>query len=450
MGGSVSGGLHEIKESSRRPEPARVIPRLMSDPPILRRAPVYPAEPREILSDDFLQNPHSLLRELREKHPIARVGETGVHLLTSWEIIVEALDREEDFSANLTGVLLRDADGVPTTFDLPVSAGTQVIATADEPAHARHRNLVRARLIERQVAAMEARIRSWTTAELEPLLEQGGGDFVPLAETIPARVIGDLLGLPAADVRQHRQWAMMGGEMLAGDLDEARMQGLAEETLAMAVYLSEHLPESVGSDFAENKAPTLMELLSDGVASEAIDATEAIGIAIVMFGAGGESTSALLGSAIRLLAQDTSLAERLRQHPGDIPAFVEEVLRLEPPFKFHYRSVRRSCELGGFQMEPGDRLMLLWAAANRDPEVYEDPEELRLDRTHPRHHMSFGRGAHFCVGAHLARLEARIVLEELLRATQEFTLADRADVRHANSIFVRRLARLPLDLHPVA
>ena len=214
----------------------------MEDRPKLPQAPIFPEDPRLILSDDFLQNPHPLLRELRENHPIARIGDTGVHLLSSWEIIVEALGREEDFSANLTGVLLRDVDGSPTTFDLPVSAGTQVIATADEPAHTRHRNLVRARLLERQVAAMEPTIRAWVRSDLRTLLDAGGGNFVPLAETIPARVIGHLLGLPPEDVDQHRQWAMMGGEMLAGDLDRERMQGLAEETLAMAVYLSEHLP----------------------------------------------------------------------------------------------------------------------------------------------------------------------------------------------------------------
>ena len=413
------------------------------------RAPVFPEDPRLILSDDFLQNPHPMLRELRENHPVARVGDTGVHLLSSWAIIVEALGREEDFSANLTGVLLRDVDGTPTTFDLPVSAGTQVIATADEPAHARHRNLVRARLLERQIAAMEPEIRAWVRSNLRTLLDAGGGDFVPLAETVPARVIGHLLGLPAEDVDQHRQWAMMGGEMLAGDLDLQRMQGLAEDTLAMAVYLSEHLPATTSPSAANDQAPTLMELLAGGVASEAIDPTEAIGIAIVMFGAGGESTSALLGSAIRLLAEDQELADELRCEPTRIPAFIEEVLRLEPPFKFHYRSVRRACELGGFALEAGDRLMLLWAAANRDPAVYDEPEQLQLDRTHPRHHMSFGRGAHFCVGAHLARLEARVVLEELLGSTNGFQLDDSAKVRHANSIFVRRLAHLPIRLQAV-
>jgi len=413
------------------------------------RAPVFPEDARLILSDDFLQNPHPMLRELRENHPVARVGDTGVHLLSSWAIIVEALGREEDFSANLTGVLLRDVDGTPTTFDLPVSAGTQVIATADEPAHARHRNLVRARLLERQIAAMEPEIRAWVRSNLRTLLDAGGGDFVPLAETVPARVIGHLLGLPAEDVDQHRQWAMMGGEMLAGDLDLERMQGLAEDTLAMAVYLSEHLPATTSPSAANDQAPTLMELLAGGVASEAIDPTEAIGIAIVMFGAGGESTSALLGSAIRLLAEDPELADELRCEPTRIPAFIEEVLRLEPPFKFHYRSVRRACELGGFALEAGDRLMLLWAAANRDPAVYDEPEQLQLDRTHPRHHMSFGRGAHFCVGAHLARLEARVVLEELLGSTNGFQLDDSEKVRHANSIFVRRLAHLPIRLQAV-
>ncbi|HAC80414.1 MAG TPA: cytochrome P450 [Deltaproteobacteria bacterium] len=413
------------------------------------RAPVFPEDPRLILSDDFLQNPHPMLRELRENHPVARVGDTGVHLLSSWAIIVEALGREEDFSANLTGVLLRDVDGTPTTFDLPVSAGTQVIATADEPAHARHRNLVRARLLERQIAAMEPEIRAWVRSNLRTLLDAGGGDFVPLAETVPARVIGHLLGLPAEDVDQHRQWAMMGGEMLAGDLDLQRMQGLAEDTLAMAVYLSEHLPATTSPSASDDQAPTLMELLAGGVASEAIDPTEAIGIAIVMFGAGGESTSALLGSAIRLLAEDPELADELRCEPTRIPAFIEEVLRLEPPFKFHYRSVRRACELGGFALEAGDRLMLLWAAANRDPAVYDEPEQLQLDRTHPRHHMSFGRGAHFCVGAHLARLEARVVLEELLGSTNGFQLDDSEKVRHANSIFVRRLAHLPIRLQAV-
>jgi cytochrome P450 len=164
-----------------------------------------------------------------------------------------------------------------------------------------------------------------------------------------------------------------------------------------------------------------------------------------MFGAGGESTAGLLGSAVRLLAEAPALADELRANPRLLPRFVEETVRLESPFKFHYRAVRRACELGGAQLQPGDRLMLLWAAANRDPAVFEDPDALRLDRPHPKQHLGFGRGAHFCIGAPLARLEARVLLEELLSRTQHLALRAGSPPVHARSLFVRRLESLPLD-----
>ena len=172
----------------------------------------------------------------------------------------------------------------------------------------------------------------------------------------------------------------------------------------------------------------------------------AVGIAIVMFGAGGESTAALIGSAARLLAQDPALADELRAHPEQISRYVEEVVRLEPPFKFHYRAVRRACELGGAELAPGDRLMLLWASANRDPAHFADPDALRLDRRHSKQHLGFGRGAHFCIGAPLARLEARVMMEELLAGTRQIALRAGDPPVHAHTIFVRRLERLVLDV----
>ncbi len=165
-----------------------------------------------------------------------------------------------------------------------------------------------------------------------------------------------------------------------------------------------------------------------------------------MFGAGGESTAALIGSAARRLAQDPALADQLRAHPELISRYVEEVVRLEPPFKFHYRAVRRACELGGAELAPGDRLMLCWASANRDPAHFDEPDALRLDRRHAKQHLGFGRGAHFCIGAPLARLEARVVIEELLARTRRIALRADDPPVHARSIFVRRLERLPLDV----
>jgi cytochrome P450 len=407
------------------------------------RAPEIAGDPAAILAAEVNEDPHSFFARLREAHPIARIADTGVHVVTRWSGIEQVLGRDADFSANLTGVLVRGPEGQPAAFELPATGATAVIATADEPDHAVHRRLSQPRLDARRIGALEPRLRAWTHGALDPWLAAGGGDFVPLAEGIPARALAHVLGLPDGDVARFRRWAMMGGDMLAGDATAPRLHELAAETGRMAAYLRGHLSAARAHPHAAPDAP-LLAALAAGVESGTLPEEAAVGISIVMFGAGGESTAALIGSAVRWLAGDPDLADRLRTAPDHIPRFVEEIVRLEPPFKFHYRAVRRRCTLEGADLEPGDRLMLLWASANRDPRRIEDPGSLRLDRRHPRQHLGFGRGRHFCIGAPLARLEARVVVEELLAATRHLALHAADPPVYARSLFVRRLARLPV------
>jgi cytochrome P450 len=308
-----------------------------------------------------------------------------------------------------------------------------------------HRALVQPNLSARRIAALESLVSNWTEEALAPWIDDGGGDFVPISEVIPARAVAYVLGLPDGDVSRHRAWAMMGGDILAGGVSEQQLIALATETGQMAEYLGAHFDAVRPSETVE-RDETMLAALARGVGSGKIDRVHAIGIAIVMFGAGGESTAALIGSCVRRLADDAAIAEELRGSPHLIPRFIEEVARLESPFKFHYRAVRRACELGGVELAPGDRLMLLWASANRDPAQFEDPDALRLDRQHPKHHMSFGRGSHFCIGAPLARLEARIVVAQLLSSTRLISLRENDRAVYTPSIFVRRLERLPLDI----
>jgi cytochrome P450 len=409
------------------------------------RAAIYSKRVDELFGAEAIEDPHLLYARLRREHPISRVGETGVHLVATWDLIEEALRRETDFSANLTGVLIREADGRPGTFELPDTGANHVIATADEPAHRVHRALVKPGLSSRRIASLEPHLLAWTEQAIEPWVAAGGGDFVPIAEVIPARVVAYLLGLPDGDGSRHRAWAMMGGDILAGGVSAQRLIELATETGQMAEYLGAQLDAATPVP-AGDAGATMLATLAGAVARGEIERVQAIGMAIIMFGAGGESTAALIGSTVRCLAADPETAQALRRDPQLVPRFVEEVARLEPPFKFHYRAVRTECELGGVELVPGDRLMLVWASANRDPAQFEDPDTLRLDRQHPKHHMSFGRGRHFCVGAPLARLEARLVLEQLLARTKSIALCASARPAHASSIFVRRLEHLPVEV----
>lgn len=408
------------------------------------RAPLYSDDPDEIFSAETIENPQPFYSRLRRTMPLARISDTGAHIVTGWALVEEVLGREEDFSANLTGVLMRGSDRHPSIFSLEAMGSSQaVIATADEPDHRVHRGLLQARLTPARVARMEPSIRRWVDGAVAPLIATGGGDFVAVAERVPALALASLLGLPESDVGHFRTWSMMGGDILAGDIEGERLGFLAQETGRMQSYLSDHLGRADAAAAARPDA-TLMCVLARGVADGVIDAKTAVGISIVLFGAAGESTAALIGSCLLRLAQDPDLAERLRRERDLVPRFVEEVVRLDAPFNFHYRVVRRPCQLGGFDLEPGDRLMLAWAAANRDESVIEDPDTLRLDRRHPKNHVGFGRGRHFCIGAHLARLEARCVVEGVLQRTQDIRLDDSKPLVWARSIFVRRLEHLPL------
>lgn len=406
----------------------------------LMRAPLLSESDGSLLSAAAIADPHDLYHRLNRHKPLARIGDTGVHIVSSWKLIDEVLARERDFSANLTGVLVVDEQGVPAAFDLPPSDGTRVIATADNPRHDVHRRLLQTYFTPSAVSQFEPFVAAAVRAELSAVISQGGGDLIPACERVPALVVARLLGLPENDVEHFRTWAMMGGDMLAGVVSAETMGFLATETARMSDYLGRYLDAAPSLQDVTGPAP-LLSVLKDSVERGDVSRGEALGIAIVLFGAGGESTAALMASCIKRLAEDEELTNTLRKTPALILRFVEEIVRLETPFKFHYRAVRGETQLADYDLQQGDRLMLMWAAANRDQTQPEQTEELRLDRKHSKNHMGFGRGLHFCIGAVLARLEARLMIEHLLASTEQLVLEQNA-WRYTPSIFIRRLEKL--------
>jgi cytochrome P450 len=405
----------------------------------------------DLLDPAVIEDPYALFASLREHAPVWEIPGTRVWMVSSWALVDEALERVDDFSAHLTGLLVTGPDGRPQLFDLThLGPAIHAIATADDPEHALHRRLVQPLLSLARVGLLDKELRGWTEQRLAPLLEAGGGEFTAaVANPIPTLAMARVLGLPPEDFAQLLGWGMSGGEILAGTHGLERMAQLSADTAALNAYLHEQLARALDDP---QRAPDtdVLGALAHAVRSGALDPEHARGVLVVLVGAASESTAGLLGSAVRLLATRPDLQRELRAQPGLIPAFVEEVMRLEPPFKGHYRVVRRATRLGGVDLPAGGRLMLMWAAANRDPREFERPDELDLRRPAARHHLGFGRGIHFCVGAPLARLEARVVLEELLARTRSVALDPARPPVHARSIFVRRLAHLELQLQTVA
>ncbi len=397
-------------------------------------------------SEAAIEDPYPLYDRMRELAPVCQIGDTRAFVACTHQAVSELVKRHQDFSANLRGMLVCGDDGQPTIFDLS-TAGTasDVIATADEPDHAVHRRLMLPPLKAGRIVALEHDIKQFAQQQVDQFIQEGSEACATLCEALPAFVVTRLLGLGDDALEKVHRWAMMGGEFLAGRFESDRLALVLNETAAQNLYLTERFNE-VQHQPCAGRGDSLTAILANGVDEGLISREQAVGILTILFGAAGESTASLIGSAILRLAQDQPLQQELRANPSKLAVFIEEILRLESPFKFHYRSVNRDTELAGTPLRAGDLVLACWGAANRDPTVWGEPHALRLDRPQPEKHLGFGYGIHYCIGAPLAKLEARVMLETLLNSTRELTLSQPRAFRYAHSIFVRRLEELRLSV----
>jgi cytochrome P450 len=250
-------------------------------------------------------------------------------------------------------------------------------------------------------------------------------------------VVCRLIGVPIDDADWLGRRAYASTQVLDGLLGEEALAPAGAAAVELAGYISDQLQRA-----ATDPQDNLLGDLATACSSGEIDALTAQVMLVTLFSAGGESTASLIGSATWILATRNDLQKLLRADPSRIPSFLEETLRFESPFRGHYRHVLNDCTLGGHQLTSGSRLILLWGAANRDPAHFAAPDEFRLGRPNNKSHIAFGKGAHFCVGAALARLEARIVLEHLLDHTSWVEAVEPG--RWVSSVLVRRLDELQM------
>lgn len=393
----------------------------------------------ELFDDEYIQDPYPLYRRMVSTAPVHQIGDSGFYAVCSWDAVNEAIARPEDFSSNLTATMTYQPGGEVGAFEMEGLGGkSHVLATADEPAHAVHRKALLPQLAAKRIRAFEPFIAE--TAELlwDVNMRNGRIEWMSaMANRLPMMVVGRIIGVPDADVDKLVRWGYSATQVVEGLVSQDQLATAGIAVMELAAYITDQFRQA-----ATDPQDNLLGDLAMACASGELDELTAQAMMIILFSAGGESTASLLGSAAWVLSTRPDIQARVRDQPELLGAFLEEVLRYEPPFRGHYRHVVNDTALCGVDLPAGSRLLLLWGAANRDPSHFDDPDEFRLDRPAGKNHITFGKGPHFCVGAALARLEAQIVLGQLLECTSKIEAASTG--RWLPSLLVRRLERLDL------
>lgn len=393
-------------------------------------------------STESMQNPYPLYERMRAAGPVHRILDSEFYAVCSWDAINDAISRPGDFSSNLTATMTYTREGTVQAFRMDALGGpTQVLATADDPEHAVHRKLLVRHLAAKRIQAIEqfatdAADRLWREGLREGRIEW----MSAVANRLPMMVVAELIGIPDADIAQLVQWGYSATQLLEGLVGQHELNAAGVALLELNGYITECFRRA-----AAEPQQNLLGELSSACAMGEIDTVAAQVMMVTLFAAGGESTASLLGSAVWILATRPDIQQQLRDNPDLLGAFIEETLRYEPPFRGHYRHVRNDTNLAGVDLPADSHLLLMWGAANRDSTHFECPAEFRLDRSGAKGHISFGKGAHFCVGAALARLEAQIVLRLLLDRTSTIEAVDVGP--WLPSLLVRRLEHLELAVN---
>ena len=394
--------------------------------------PTAPDAPAfELRSGESWRDPFPMYRALRDHDPVHRVeanGQTGSFwFLSRFEDVFTAVRDTDTFSS---------AHGLTVDPDAP---GTQMgdatpIVFMDPPDHTTMRRLVSAGFTPRQVTELEDEIRAFVVEHLERLRMAGSGDIVSgLFKPLPSFVVAHYLGVPPEDRTRFDGWT----EQIVAAAAQGNI-GATEGIADLLAYFSE-LIERRRTDPGDDMVSHLVQLGEDDVSLLWV-----LGFAFTMVTGGNDTATGLLGGSAVLLTEHRDERRRLLEEPDLLPGAVEELLRLTSPVQGLARTATRDIEVGDTTIPAGDKVLLGYGAANRDEREFgPDAEALDVGRDIARH-LTFGYGAHHCLGASAARLQARIALEELLTRCPDFTV-DAAAGEYATGNYVRRHVSLPFS-----
>jgi len=365
--------------------------------------PFRPIELEQILPRTYEDIPRafSLLEQMRNQHPVFRVEQWPV-----WQVF-----RYEDVSTVITDYARFSSRSMGGNHG---SLLADTLIAKDPPDHRKLRNLVNQAFTPRAVARLSGRITQITQELLDQVREQGKADIVSdIAFPLPARVIAEMLGVPDEDWDIFRRWARVDSSSpeLAQQQGQRFVRTMREE---MTDYFSRLLAERRRVP-REDLITALSKAEIDG---ERLSEHELVSFCFVLLAAGQETTKNLIANFTLCLTDRPGLQEQLVREPGLMPSAIEEVLRYLPPVWFLIRQTTTDVELGGVHIPAGQPVLAWLASANRDAAQFPHADQFDIKRE-PNRHLTFGHGIHFCVGAPLARLEARVALPMMLEQLKD-------------------------------
>ncbi len=405
---------------------------------------------------DAIGCPYPIFSALRDESPIHFSDKLGTWVCTKYEDIMEILHDTDRFSSLMPTGPRDGRSGFATAMEelaadpsmaeyfqtfLANAANAAVLLNADPPEHRRQRKAVNRAFRPTRLRGMEPMIEEVTSELIQKIVDKGESEFVSeFAVGLPMTIIAVALGVETDDLATFKRWSD-DLVMPVGNPDPT-----TEKVRDYLISLSE-FNEFFGNLLQLRRQDPHEDIISDvataEVNDEMLNEAEMLSMLQQFLVAGNETTTKLLTNLMHHLAEEDGLEERLRDDPSLIDNFIEEGLRFEAPVGGLFRMAKEDTMVGETQLREGDHIWLIFAAANRDPDMFSQPDTFSVDRENARDHLAFGHGEHFCIGAMLARLEARIAVEQILERLQNIRLIDgRNNFEYEDTFVLRGLKEL--------
>jgi cytochrome P450 len=394
----------------------------------------------DLRSPANVRDPFPVYGWLRDHDPVHRSASLDAWIVTRYADVLEVFEQPQRFSSDrFRRAGERYASERPAVRDV-VAVLRDWLVFRDPPDHTRLRALLQKTFTPRRLEALRPRIEATIEALLDPVAERGEADFLrDFAFPLPALVIALLLGAPPGDIEAIKKWSDRLAAYLGGSVDERDHFSEAQAGLASLVGYFRVLLDERHRQPQDDLMSALLRAEHEG---QTLTGDEVVANCVLLLFAGHETTTNLLGNGLYHLLHHPDQLAALRAEPELVPGAVEELLRYDGPVPATLKIATEAVAWQGRRIEPGERVLPFLSSANRDPRRFPDPDALDVRRA-PNRHLAFAFGIHFCLGAPLARLEARLAFEALLRRFARIELAC-DDPPWKPQIFLRGLAALPL------